>query len=175
MDFRDVVTTRRSRRKFADDPPSPEVVTRVLKMAQLAPTWANMQGVRYVVVRDPDQVAALADAIGQKWAHNAPMFVVACIKPSDSGKNTNGLQYFMVDAAIGMEHLVLAATDEGLGTCWIGWFDEEAVKALLEVPEKTRVVAITPLGTPKGTPKPQTRKSLEKLAFTERFGTPWPE
>ncbi|GAB4316196.1 MAG: nitroreductase family protein [Promethearchaeota archaeon] len=173
MEFVEVVRRRRSVRKFEPKPVPDDAIERILEAARLAPSWANMQGVRYVVVREPDRVAALADAIGQKWTKGAPTFVVACCAPKDSGKNKNGLEYFPVDVAIGMEHVMLAATNEGLGSCWIGWFDEEGVRKALDVPEKVRVVAITPLGYPAKEPGSQKRLPLEKIAFREKFGEPW--
>ncbi len=169
MDFMDVIKQRRSIRKFTEQPVPDEIIDRIIETARLAPSWANKQGVRYIIVRDPTRVQALVDAIGQGWAKNARVFVVACIKALSSGANTNGLEYFTVDAAIGMEHVVLAATNEGLGTCWIGHFDEKKAQAALDIPKRFRVVAITPLGYPDQTPRPQDRLAMEKIAYWDKF------
>jgi nitroreductase len=75
----------------------------------------------------------------------------------------------MLDIGIAMEHLVLAATDRGLGTCWIGWFKEEVAKEALGVPESLRVVAFTPLGYPAETPRPQQRKTLDQIMSYNQY------
>ena len=99
------------------------------------------------------------------------MLIVVCIAPSRSGKNINNLEYFSVDAAICMEHIVLAATNEGLGTCWVGLFNEDKIKEVLSIPEKVRVIALTPLGYSKYTPREQIRKPIEQICFSEKWGT----
>ena len=173
MDFNDVINSRRSIRKFTADPVPEEKLQRILEAALLCPTWANKQGVRYIVVKDPERVSQLGEATGQKWTRTAPMFIVVCIDPKRSGKNKNDLEYFMVDATIGFTHIVLAATNEGLGTCWMGWFDEEAVQNILEIPKKVRVIGLTPLGFPDYTPKPQERLALEEIVYEETYDKPY--
>nr|MDO8115508.1 nitroreductase family protein [Candidatus Sigynarchaeota archaeon] len=148
MDFYELVNKRKSIRKYKPDLVDNAILGKILDAARMAPTWANMQGVRYIIVNKKEKVEEIKAAIGQKWLSSVPMFIVATIKESDSGKNKNGQAYFMLDVGICFEHLVLAATNEGLGTCWIGYFDEEKVKSALNIPGKSRVVAITPLGYP---------------------------
>ena len=91
----------------------------------------------------------LTSAIDQepKFAE-APIFIVGAIKEKSSGSNSNGEKYYPVDFGICFEHLILAATAEGLGTCWIGWFNEQKVKEALEIPNSYRVLGLTPLGYP---------------------------
>ena len=173
MDFTKVIKSRRSIRKFTADPIPEEKIHRVLEAARLCPTWANKQGVRYIVVQNSEKVEKLREAIQQKWTKTTSVFIVVCIDPRKSGKNKNNLEYFMVDAAIGFTHMVLAATNEGLGTCWVGWFDEEAIQAILEIPKKVRVIGVTPLGFPDYTPKPQQRLPLSEIVFEERYGSPF--
>ena len=172
MDFVDLVKARKSVRRYKPDPVPRDVVKRVLEAAILAPTWANMQGVRYVVVADPAAVAAVKEGIGQKWVASAPSFIVATSHEGASGKNKNGLPYYMLDVGICFQQLVLAATNEGLGTCWIGYFDENVVKTALNVPPKQRVIAITPIGYPDGEAKDTTRKPMQEVAFLDRFDQP---
>ena len=109
MDFTEVIKSRRSIRKFTDEPISDEILERILDAGRLAPTWANLQGTRYIVVKNPDKVKAVAEATGQKWVFDAPMFIVATISPKHSGKNKNGLEYYMLDVGICFEHIILAA------------------------------------------------------------------
>jgi nitroreductase len=81
------------------------------------------------------------------WLKQAPVIVVACADPKDSGEH-DGMNYYLVDVGISMQQLVLAATDLELGTCWIGDFDQAKIKKTLEIPENTNVVALTPVGYP---------------------------
>ena len=171
MDFTEVIKNRRSHRKFTEDIVDDEIIERVIEAARLAPTWSNMQGARYIVVKNKTQIKEIADAYKQKWIEHVPMLIVVCIAPNKSGKNINGLEYFTVDAAICMEHIVLAATNEGLGTCCIGLFNEEKIKEVLSIPEKVRVIALTPLGYSKYTPREQIRKPIEQICFSEKYGT----
>ncbi len=168
MDFTDVIKTRRSHRKFSEEKVPEDVLNRILEAACLAPTWSNKQGVRFLVVDDPEQIKRVAEA-GQKWLANAPMIIVVFINPKDSGVNTNGLEYFPVDAAIYLQQLILAATNEGLGTCWIGFFEEEKTKQVLNLPEKMRIVGMTPLGYSKYSPREIERQSIDKTVYRNKY------
>jgi len=97
--------------------------------ARLAPSWANKQCWSYVVVKDKAKIEKLANGIVNSWLKQAKVVIVACGDPKKSGSR-NGIDYYLVDVAISMEHLVLAATDLCLGTCWIGTFDEAEVKKI---------------------------------------------
>lgn len=173
MDFTDVVKKRRSIRKYKPDPIPPEIIVRILEVGQLAPTWANMQGARVIVIDDPTQVKTVAELSGQRWLINSlpPIILVMCISPRDSGKNVSGLEYFLVDAAIVMEHIVLAATNEGLGTCWIGYFPEEKLRDPLAIPKLSRIIALTPLGYPDQVPKEQIRNPIKNMVYRNTYKT----
>jgi nitroreductase len=171
MDFYEVVKMRRSFRVYKSDIPEKEKVDRILNTARLAPTWANMQGVHYVVVQEPENVKAVWKAVGQqqKFAE-APMFIVGAISEKGSGMNSNGEKYYGVDFGICFEHLILAATAEGLATCWIGWFNESKVKEILNVPDEYKVMGLTPLGYPvKAKEEVTERKPLDKIVHYEKF------
>lgn len=172
MDFSEVIKNRRSIRKFTSDSIPDEVLNRIMKQTRLSPTWANKQGVRYVIVEDPEILLKVGEATDQKWVKGAPMLIVVCISPATSGKNANGLQYFPVDAAICLTQLILSATNEGLGTCWMGWFNEDKIKAILEIPKKIRVIGLTPLGYPNYTPRAQERKNIEETWFKNGWKNP---
>jgi nitroreductase len=146
MDFMDVVAARKSVRSYADKPVEEEKLSKVLEATRLAPSWANKQCCRYIVVKDKAKIQELAGGLNG-WLKQAPVIVVACADPKDSG-DRNGMNYYLVDVGISMQQLVLAATDTGLGTCWIGAFDEAKVKKALGIPENIKVVAMTPLGYP---------------------------
>ena len=171
MDFYDVVKKRRSYRVYKPDMPEDDKVNRILEAARLAPTWANMQGMHYIVVKDPETVKKLWKAVGQiKKFVEAPMYVVGVIAESGSGANPNGIKYFPLDCGICFEHLILAATAESLATCWIGWFNEAKVKEVLEIPEDFRVMALTPLGYPvKQKGEVIDRKAIEEIVHYDKF------
>ena len=171
MDFYDVIKKRRSYRFFKPDLPESKKIEKILDAARLAPTWANKQGVHYIIVKEPDKVKAIWEAIGQKQKFStAPLFIIGIIAESGSGANSNRLKYFTVDFGICFEHLILAAAAEGLASCWIGWFNEEKIKEILGIPKKFRVLGLTPLGYPlklKG--EITDRKSLEEIVHYEKF------
>ncbi|MCW4003913.1 MAG: nitroreductase family protein [Candidatus Bathyarchaeota archaeon] len=164
MEFMDVVTARKSVRDYTDKPVEEEKLTQLLEAARLAPSWANKQCCRYIVVKDKAKIQEVAGGfIG--WLKQAPVLVVACADPKDSGSR-NGMDYYLVDVGISMQQLILAATDLGLGTCWIGGFDEGKVRKALGIPENVRVVALTPIGYPANAGLKS--KLIKKLAGTDK-------
>ncbi len=146
MEFMDVVAARKSVRSYADKPVEEEKLTKILEAARLAPSWANKQCCKYIVVKDKTKIDALSSTF-ISWMKQAPVVLVACADPKDSGSR-NGMDYYLVDVGISTQQAVLAATDLGLGTCWIGGFDEGKIKRALSIPENIKVVALTPLGYP---------------------------
>ena len=174
MEFYEVIKKRRSYRFYKPDMPEKEKIERILDAARLAPTWANMQGVHYVIVQNSDKVKAVWEAIGQKPPakfESAPMFLVGIISEKGSGVNIKSNEkYYGVDFGICFEHLILAATAEGLATCWIGYFNEEKIKEILEIPEKYHVMGLTPLGySTKAKREVKDRKPLDKIVHWDKF------
>ncbi len=168
MDFMDVISARKSVRGYTDKPVEEEKLSKILEVARLAPSWANKQCCRYIVVKDKTKIQELSERFD--WLKKALVIIVACADPKDSG-DRNGMNYYLVDVGISMQQLVLAATNLELGTCWIGAFDEAKVKKALGVPENIKVVAMTPLGYPAekegiGSGK---RKPLEEIVHHEKW------
>ena len=91
MDFTEVITSRRSHRKFKEDIVADEIIERIIEAGRLAPTWSNKQGARYIIVKSKSLIKEIADATNQKWIENVPMLIVVCIAPNRSGKNINNL------------------------------------------------------------------------------------
>jgi nitroreductase len=180
MEFIDVIMARSSVRTFRDTPVEDEKITYILDCARRAPSWANTQCWRFIVVKNKDMITTLAKySVINRWLKNVPVLIIACADPTESGKR-NEIEYFTVDVSIALEHLVLAATDVGLGTCWIGGFDEEKIKETLEIPKRIRVVALTPLGYPADKKtfmastirlitRGEKRKSLEEIVHNEHW------
>jgi nitroreductase len=173
MDIFEVISSRRSIRKYKDIPVEHVKIEHILNAARLAPSWKNLQCWRFLVLTDPEKRAALLGAFpeenpGKKAIATAPCLIVVCADPSESGVE-NGIEYYLCDTAIAFEHLCLAAQGIGLGTCWMGVYDEAVVKAGLGIPAQIRVVGITPLGYPDQEPRPRPRKELSQIAFFEKW------
>jgi len=167
MEFMEVISKRRSIRKYKPDSVSEDDIKYILAAARLAPSWANSQCWKFVVVTDTAVKEELAKA-GNGWIARAPVVIAACADPSKPG--TKGDQpYYMLDIGISMEHLILAAADKGLGTCWIGAFDEDVARKALNVPENIRIVALTPLGHPDESPAPKARRPLEDIMCSDEY------
>jgi nitroreductase len=166
MEFMEAVRKRRSIRKYKKDSISDEDINYVLEAARLAPSWGNRQCWRYIVVKDEE----LRKRITMRdWAEEAPIIIVGCADPTKAG-NKDGKPYYMLDMGISMEHLMLAATERGLGTCWIGGqLDEKPVKEALNIPENIRVVALTPLGYRDEFPQPKDRKTLDEMVSWDKW------
>lgn len=163
MEFDDVLKKRRSIRKYKDAPVSREAVLEVLEAARIAPSAGHRQPWHFVVVEDGETIKKLAG--GRKWAADAPVMVVSLADEVASPS------WCLNDVGIAFEHLVLAATNLGLGTCWMGLSRRDAeVRELLGVPERVKVIALTPLGYPDETPGPKDRKSLDEIVSWGKYG-----
>lgn len=174
MEFMDLVLKRRSIRKYKADSVPEEKLKYVLETARIAPSWGNRQCWRYIIVTDeplrkkiieraPPPHAEGRPIRPRDWAAQAPIIIVGCADPTKSG-DKEGKPYYLLDMGISMEHLILAAAEQGLGTCWIGGgFDETVVKEALGIPKGIRVVALTPLGYPDEVTEPKPRKTIEEI------------
>lgn len=169
----DAITKRRSVRRFKSTGIPDSEITKVLEAAIYAPSWKNMQGCQILVVKGGHKRSRVAEAIGSnpgaKAIATAPVLLAICVDPEESG-SLPGRDYFMTDAGILMDHLMLQAAENGFGTVFIGLFDEEKVREILQVPRKYRIVALTPLGLPAKEPGERPRKSLDVLVHWELWG-----
>ncbi|HIJ86263.1 MAG TPA: nitroreductase [Desulfuromonadales bacterium] len=176
MDIFQVFRDRRSIRKYKDTPVEPDKIEQILDAARLAPSWKNLQCWRFLVLTEPLRKEALLSAFaednpGRKAFIQAPVAIVICADPVESDVS-HGIDYFIADAAIAFEHICLAAHAVGLGTCWMGLFDEDDMKAKLGIPDTMRVVGVTPLGYPDQEPKQRPRKELKEIAFFNEWEMP---
>ncbi len=178
METLEAIRTRRSVRRFLDRPVEPEKLRAVLDAARMAPSWANMQCWRFVVVRDTGTRARISELSyvasyfatagyksnpAQKGLAQAPVVIVACADPGRSGM-LRDQQYYMSDVGIAAQNLMLAAHAVGLGTVFVGVFDEEGLSALLGSPAGVRIVGLFPLGYPQDAAKAgPPRKALEEI------------
>ncbi|ACB85693.1 nitroreductase family protein [Natranaerobius thermophilus] len=175
MELYKALHERRSVRKYTDDPVPEEKLSKILEAARIAPSWANKQCWRYIVIKDEGKKEELYSALseknpGAKALTQAPVAVILCADPEASGK-LNDKEYYMLDAGISMQQMMLAAHAEGLGTCWIGWIDDEKrIRDTFKIPENIEVVGITPLGYPAKESKPTPRKDMSEIVFYEEWG-----
>jgi nitroreductase len=166
MDVLEAIRMRRSIRKYRPERIPDEKLKTILEAARLAPSAANRQPWRFVVVEDRERRKALAKAANdQTFISDAGAIVVATSDPEKSAR------WHEKDTMIALEHVVLAATALGYGTCWIGAFDEDAVKSLLKIPAKMKVVAVLPIGIPDEKPAPRRRRELSEIFFKEEWQT----
>jgi nitroreductase len=173
MEFYDVIHRRRSIRKYKAQPVPAEKLQRVLEAGRKAPSWANKQCWRFILIDDEHLRSKLNEIMGGNPGDtvytDAPYTLVICADPFASGKK-DGKEYYMFDVGIALENIMLAAAEEGLGTCCIGWFDERSVRNLLGIPEEYRVVALTPIGYPDEEPAARPRKEMKELLYINGWG-----
>ncbi len=169
MDFQALARARYSVRAYKQDPVAPDKLVRILDAARLAPTAANRQPFRIVVAETKGREPELRKIYGREWFVQAPLVIAVCAVPAEAWvRRADGWNSAELDAAIVMDHLILAAADEGLGTCWIAAFDPKAAREVLALPEGVIPVAFTPLGTPADAPGRKTRKPLADLMLPYR-------
>ncbi len=179
MEVLEAIRTRRSIRTYRTDPVDNKTIELILEAARWAPSWANTQCWRFIVVRDSSIKSELADTLGGKRAveaiRKAPVVIVACAELGKSGYRQGELStdkgdWYMFDVALAMQNLVLAAHSLGLGTVHVGLFDAKQVANILKVPDGFCVVEMTPLGYPDEAPKVPPRKELSEIVFYDRYG-----
>jgi len=146
MEFRDVVRERYSVRAYKADAVEREKLNRVLEAARLAPTAVNRQPFQLLVIRTEGREEELGQIYGKDWFVQPPLVICACGLRERGWRRRDGKSYVDVDVTIAMDHLILAATNEGLGTCWVGAFDPDAARQVLDLPDDVEPIAFTPLG-----------------------------
>ena len=170
MEFRKLITERYSVRAYKPDPVSQDVLHQVLEAARLAPTAANCQPFQIIVIHTAGREAGLRRIYHRPWFVQAPLILCACGVPAQGWvRSEDKRRYLDVDVAIVMDHLILAASDLGLGTCWIAAFNAKAAREILHLPDDVEPLIFTPLGYPADQPGPKERKPLEELVRYERW------
>ncbi|MBS4016468.1 MAG: nitroreductase family protein [Candidatus Latescibacteria bacterium] len=171
MEFYEVIKSRKSIRKYKSDPIPEPVLERILDAGRLAPSAKNIQPWKFIVVKDAQIKKQLVAACrNQEFIGQAPVVICAVALEKIAWCRMGGYwSSYPVDLAIALEHIMLAATNEGLGTCWIGAYEEKEVKRILNIPEDVKVIALTPLGYPDQTPEPKPRKPLSEIISTDKF------
>lgn len=175
------IKTRRSIRKYIDKHVEDEKITQLLESARLAPSGSNTQPWHFIVVKSDSKRQKLAEiSHNQKWMVSAPVFIV-CVADIrcritddiDISLNENSpqeeLKQIIRDTSISMTHILLEADSLGLGTCWVGWFTQDEIRPVLDIPADKYVVGIIILGYADETPKARSRKKIEELIHYENW------
>jgi len=168
MDVFKAIKNRYSCRSYKAESIPEEKLNKILEAARLAPSAHNEQEWKFVVVRDVKKRKEVAEAAGQSFIEEAPVIITA-VGLDLEHIMSSGNPAYAIDLAIAVEHMALQAVEEGLGTCWIGAFNQDEVKRVLEIPEECKVVALLPLGFPADKPKPKSRKKLEEIISYDGF------
>ncbi|MFA6172360.1 MAG: nitroreductase family protein [Kiritimatiellales bacterium] len=171
MKFIELAKKRGSIRSYKPEPVSDELLNEVLEAGRLAPTACNLQPFQFVVVRQKENLAALAAGYPAPWVAEAPVIIAICTLPSKAWKRSRHDDRCLVDvdAAIAADHMTLAAADLGLGTCWVGAFDPKIIRKALGVPRTVEPIVLLTLGHPNEKGRPKIRQPLEKLIRHEKW------
>jgi nitroreductase len=183
MELLKAVSERRSIRKYRRDPVPDEIILEILEAARCSPSWANTQVSRFIVVKDQQIKEQLSSTLPQRNPAREAIIEAPCVICLFAKKGLSGFSkgtpatdkgdWFMFDAGIAMEHIVLTAWSFGLGTVHVGMFDAKKAQEFLKIPEEYSVVEITPLGYFDESPKPTPRRPLNESVFLDFFGQPY--
>jgi len=169
MDVLKAIQSRRSIRAYDSHEVEEDKLMRVLESGRLSPSAGNRQERRFIIIRDANTRKLLCEAAGnQRFVAEAPVVIAACSVEKEYVMSCGQLAY-PIDTAIAVDHMTLQAVEEGLGTCWIGAFDEKKVKEILQIPDDVRVVSLLPLGYPSTAPQSKPRKSLDEIVLWEKW------
>jgi nitroreductase len=169
MEFAELIQKRYSVRNYQSKPVEDEKLDKVLEAARLAPTAHNYQPFKLIVVETCGNEENLKRIYDRKFFVEAPIVICACTLLDEGWTRDDGKNYAEVDTTIAMDHLILAATELGLGTCWIGKFDLKAAREVLNVPDNVLPLVFTTLGYPNDTPRPKKRKSMDDIVLHEKW------
>ena len=169
MDVFTAIGQRSSVREYKATDVEEDKLKKILEAARLSPSASNRQDWKFIMVRNKETRKKLAKAaFGQSFIGEAPVVIIACGTDSkavmDCGQPTH-----TVDVSIACAFMMLQACELGLGTCWIGAFNEDETKEILKIPEHVRVVAVIPLGYPSQPPSQKFRKSLNEILCYEKY------
>ncbi len=169
MEFSEVIKNRYSVRAYKSVPVEEEKLEQVLEAARLAPTACNRQPFKFIVIYTAGKEEQLKRIYRGSWFAKAPIVICACAISSESWVRADGTNYCFIDLAIAVDHLILAATNLGLGTCWVGAFNVEEARETLKLPPDVEPVIFIPLGYPDDKPGAKHRKSIDELVRYEHY------
>ena len=173
--FTELIHRRRSVRSYKHTPVDRETISAIIEAARFSPSACNAQPWRFIAVTEKTLLnnivsLGLGGVVPNKWAASAPVILIGCARLNllthRIGETLKGIQYHQIDLGIAMEHMVLRATELGLGTCWIGWFKEKNIKKILGIPKGWKIIALLTIGYPAEAPNGETpRLDLNEILF----------
>ena len=173
MNTIECIKTRSSIRKFSGEKIPEKTIRAIIEAATHAPSSGNVQDWEFIVVQNPETRKKLAEAAyNQNFINEAPVVIVVCtdIERIKSSYGERGISLYSIqNTAAAIQNLLLASNEYGLGTCWVGAFNERLVKDILILPTKIRPVAIIPVGYPAEMPRKTPRRKLEEVLHWERW------
>lgn len=170
MKFDDLITKRFSVRSYTSQNVDRETILEILEAARMAPSAVNFQPWHFIVITDPGKRSKLHEAYPRDWFREAPVCILVCADHRQSWKRkSDGKDFADVDVAIAIDHLILKATELGLGTCWVCNFNAEIIRNQFQLPERIEPIAIIPLGYTTAKAPEKSRKSLSEMVHWEKF------
>jgi len=170
MEFDDLIRHRYSVRSFTSEKVDRNFILEILEAARMAPSAVNYQPWHFIVISDSENLADIQEVYPRNWFKEVPVCVVVCSDHSLSWKRkSDGKDFADVDAAIAIDHLVLKATELGLGTCWVCNFDVEMTRKKLQLPDFIEPIALIPLGYTTSEAPAKSRKPLSEILHWEKF------
>jgi nitroreductase len=169
MDFLDLVKSRYSVRAYKNQAIEEEKLDKILEAARLAPTAVNYQPFKLIIIHTKGRETELKRIYQAEWFNKAPIVICVCCEPKNAWVRRDGKNFADIDATIVMDHIILAATSLGLGTCWIGAFDANAAREILKLPEEIEPLVFTPIGYPADEIGEKKRKNLSELVIYENW------
>ena len=170
MEYSELITKRYSVRAYRPDQVDDEKLQNVLEAARLAPTAANRQPIQLVVMHTAGREEEIGKIYHRPWFVQAPLVIAVCALSSQAWvRESDRFNARLIDAAIVADHLILAATNLGLGTCWIANFNMESARSVLCLPDEVEPIIFTPLGYPADLPGTKVRKPLTDLVRYENW------
>ncbi len=163
MDFLDLVKSRYSCRSYTLRPVEAEKIAYVMECVRLAPSAVNKQPWRFHIVTDENSLNQLRRCYNRDWFKTAPACIIALVLHDEEWVRADGKRHGDIDIAIAVEHLCLAAAEQGLGTCWVCNFDSELCRALFELPHDEEPAVLIPIGYAADEPREKKRKSIEEI------------
>lgn len=178
MNFLELAKARQSDRKFVKDKPvEREKLEKILEAARLAPSACNAQPWKFVVVTDKEKTARIGKACASffmnKFAKDAPVHILVVEESANItsmlGAKVKDKYFPLMDAGIAASYITLAAESLGLGSCMLGWFDEDRIKEIAGIPAKKRLLLDIIVGYPETTKREKKRKDMDKVVCWEEY------
>lgn len=175
MDFYKVIESRTSIKKFKNTKVGEDKINRIINSALMSPSWKNATSYKIIMIKDELLKKQISETIvnksddAEEAVRDAPICSIIIGNPNQSGE-VDGKEMYLMDGAIAMEHLILAATAEKLGTCWVAALNEDKIKSILNIPDEFKVIGLTPIGEIEEHKAHYERKDIRDIVFQDKFG-----